>query len=166
MLKYGIEAFDRASDRSEQKSYAFLLQNIRDLLDRERLRSNRKRIVEKNKQGAHSGGAILVEKATEVMEGVDALENAAKVARETRSATSSGMGSVTKVRTAQSSMSRIPNHVQPLQRRRVRAKRAVHHQKIENPNRRWQRSCTYFQEGNCRRWVSALTNMRKLLPHK
>ena len=42
LLKYGIEAFDRASDRSEQKSYAFLLQNIRDLLDRERLRSNQK----------------------------------------------------------------------------------------------------------------------------
>jgi hypothetical protein len=49
-MKYDIEAFDRAPEKSEQKSYAFLLRNIRDLLDRERLRSNRNRIVEKNKQ--------------------------------------------------------------------------------------------------------------------
>ena len=52
LLKYGIEAFDRASERSEQNSYAFLLQNIRDFLDRERPRSNRNRIIEKNKQGS------------------------------------------------------------------------------------------------------------------
>ena len=50
LMKYDIEAFDRAPEKSEQKSYAFLLRNIRDLLDRERLRSNRNRIVEKNKQ--------------------------------------------------------------------------------------------------------------------
>ena len=48
-MKYDIEAFDRASEKSEQKSYAFLLRNI--MLDRERLRSNRNRMVEKNKQG-------------------------------------------------------------------------------------------------------------------
>ena len=35
-MKYDIEAFDRAPEKSEQKSYAFLLRNIRDLLDRER----------------------------------------------------------------------------------------------------------------------------------
>ena len=52
LMKYDIEAFDRASEKSEQKSYAFLLQNIRDLLDRERLRSNRNRMVEKNKHGS------------------------------------------------------------------------------------------------------------------
>ena len=45
-----FEAFDSAPEKSEQKSYAFLLRNSRDLLDRERLRSNRNRIVEKNKQ--------------------------------------------------------------------------------------------------------------------
>jgi hypothetical protein len=50
LMKYDIEEFDRANEKSEQKSYAFLLRNIRDLLDRERLRSNRNRIVEKNKQ--------------------------------------------------------------------------------------------------------------------
>ena len=49
-MKYDTEAFDIAPEKSEQKSYAFLLRNIRDLLDRERLRSNRNRIVEKNKQ--------------------------------------------------------------------------------------------------------------------
>eukprot|EP00435_Cladocopium_sp_Y103_P055854 s582_g18.t1 len=51
LMKYDIEAFDEASEKTEQKSYAFLsflLQNIRDLLDRERLRSTRNRIVEKN----------------------------------------------------------------------------------------------------------------------
>ena len=52
LMKYDIEAFDRASEKSEQKSYGFLLQNIRDLLDRERLRSNRNRMVEKNKHGS------------------------------------------------------------------------------------------------------------------
>ena len=52
LMKYDIEAFDRASEKSEQTSYAFLLQNNRDLLDRERLRSNRTRMVEKNKQGS------------------------------------------------------------------------------------------------------------------
>ena len=50
LMKYDIEGFDRAPEKSEQKSYAYLLRNIRDLLDRERLRSNRNRIVEKNKQ--------------------------------------------------------------------------------------------------------------------
>ena len=50
LMKYDIEEFDRAPEKSEQKSYAFLLRNIRDLLDRERLRSNWNRIVEKNKQ--------------------------------------------------------------------------------------------------------------------
>ena len=46
LMKYDIEAFDRSSEKSERKSCAFLLQNIRDLLDRERLRSNRNRMVE------------------------------------------------------------------------------------------------------------------------
>jgi len=50
LMKYDIEAFDRGAEKSEQKSYAYLLRNIRDLLDRERLRSNRNRIVEKSKQ--------------------------------------------------------------------------------------------------------------------
>ena len=51
-MKYDIEAFDRASEKSEQKSYAFPLQDTRDLLDKERLRSNRNRMIEKNKQGS------------------------------------------------------------------------------------------------------------------
>ena len=50
LMKYEAEAFDRASENSEQKSYAYLLRNIRGLLDMERHRSNRNRIVEKNKQ--------------------------------------------------------------------------------------------------------------------
>ena len=52
LMKYDIEALDRESEKSEQKPYAFLLQNIRDLLDRERLRSKRNRMVENNKQGS------------------------------------------------------------------------------------------------------------------
>ena len=36
LMKYDIEAFDRAPEKSEQKSYAYLLRNIRGLLDRER----------------------------------------------------------------------------------------------------------------------------------
>ena len=50
LMKYDIEAFDRGAEKSEQKSYAYLLRNIRDLLVRERLRSNRNRIAEKSKQ--------------------------------------------------------------------------------------------------------------------
>jgi len=50
LMKYDIAAFDRAPEKSEQKCYAYLLPNICDLLDRERLRSSRNRILEKNKQ--------------------------------------------------------------------------------------------------------------------
>ena len=52
LLKYDVEAFDRASEKSEQKSYSFLRRNIRDFLDREQFRSNRNRLVEKNEQGS------------------------------------------------------------------------------------------------------------------
>ena len=96
---------------------------------------------------------------------MDALENAARVARETRFATSSGMGSVTKVKTAHSSMSRVPKHIQLLQRRRVGVRRAVHHQKIENPKGRWQRSLAHTSNREIAGGgTSAFTNMRKLLP--
>lgn len=49
LLKYDIEVFDRAREGDKQKTYAFLLQSIKDLIDRERLRENRNRIVERNK---------------------------------------------------------------------------------------------------------------------
>ena len=59
-----------------------------------------------------------MEKETEEIEDANVLENAARVVRETRFDTSSGMGSVTKVRTAHSSMSRTRSHYQLLQRAR------------------------------------------------
>ena len=108
LMKYDIEAFDRAPEKSEQKSYAFLLRNIRDLLDRERLRSNRNRIVEKNKQTAKSlsplhplrGAKIAAkERATEV-EPVAV----ARVEKGTKYATNSGMANVKRVKTVPTSM--------------------------------------------------------------
>ena len=53
LLKYDIEVFDRASERSHEKSYSFLHhQSMKNLIDRERLRENRNRIAEKNKSGS------------------------------------------------------------------------------------------------------------------
>ena len=51
MLKYDIEVFDRAGEKSHEKSYIFLHQSMKILIDRERLRENRNRIAEKNKAG-------------------------------------------------------------------------------------------------------------------
>ena len=51
VLKYDIEVFDRASERAYEKSYSFLHQSMKNLIDRERLRENRNRIAEKNKAG-------------------------------------------------------------------------------------------------------------------
>ena len=51
LLKYDIEVFDRASEKSHEKSYSFLHQSMKNLIDRERLRENRNRIAEKNKSG-------------------------------------------------------------------------------------------------------------------
>ena len=43
--------FDRAGERSHGKSYNFLHQSMKNLIDRKRLRENRNRIAEKNKAG-------------------------------------------------------------------------------------------------------------------
>ena len=51
LLKYDIEMFDRAHEKSHEKSYSFLHQSMKNLIDRERLRENRNRIAEKNKAG-------------------------------------------------------------------------------------------------------------------
>ena len=51
LLKYDIEVFDRASEKAHEKSYGFLHQSMKNLIDRERLRENRNRIAEKNKAG-------------------------------------------------------------------------------------------------------------------
>ena len=51
LLKYDIEVFDRASEKAHEKSYSFLHQSMKNLIDRERLRENRNRIAEKNKAG-------------------------------------------------------------------------------------------------------------------
>ena len=51
LLKYDIEVFDRASEKSHEKSYSFLHQSMKNLIDQERLRETRNRIAEKNKSG-------------------------------------------------------------------------------------------------------------------
>ena len=51
LLKYDIEVFDRASEKSHEKSYIFLHHSMKNLIDRE-LRENRNRIAERNKAGA------------------------------------------------------------------------------------------------------------------
>ena len=45
LLKYDIEMFDRAHEKSHEKSYSFLHQSMKNLIDRERLRENRNRIA-------------------------------------------------------------------------------------------------------------------------
>eukprot|EP00435_Cladocopium_sp_Y103_P019981 s977_g4.t2 len=56
LLKYDIEVFDRASEKSHEKSYECLHQSMRSLVDRERLRENRNQIAEKNKAGGPAKG--------------------------------------------------------------------------------------------------------------
>ena len=172
-MKYAIEAFDRASEKSEQKSYAFLLQNIRDLADRERLRSNRNRMVEKNKQGSDKHQPAAPAQGDNPHGKGDQGDRGRGHSRE-RSQGGKGdkicykfrMGSVTKVRTSHSSMSRNPNHDQLLQRTRsVGVRRPDHHQRIESQKRRWQRSPAHTSNREIAgEGTSAFTNMRKLLP--
>ena len=49
ILRYDIDLFDRAKEGDHHRSYKFLLQSIKDLIDRERLRENRSRIAERNR---------------------------------------------------------------------------------------------------------------------
>ena len=49
ILRYDIDLFDRGKEGEQNRSYKFLLQSIKDLIDRERLRENRSRIAERNK---------------------------------------------------------------------------------------------------------------------
>ena len=47
-MSYDLDVYDRSSDSSHQRSYAFLVQAVRDLLARERLKINRERISKSN----------------------------------------------------------------------------------------------------------------------
>ena len=44
-MKYDLEIYDRAKEGSKEHSYGFLVQSIKDLLTRERMRKNRDRIA-------------------------------------------------------------------------------------------------------------------------
>ena len=89
-------------------------------------------------------GAILVEKVVVVIVDEDAPGNVVRAPRVTRFATSSGMGSVTKVGTAHSSMSRNPSRDQvPRKTEKVGGRRAVHHPRIESQRKKWPRSLAH-----------------------
>ena len=47
-MSYDLDVYDRSSDGSHQRSYTFLVQAVRDLLARERLKLNRERISKSN----------------------------------------------------------------------------------------------------------------------
>ena len=47
LMKYDIDTYDRAKEGEHHKTYKFLYQSIRDLIDRERLRENRDRIADR-----------------------------------------------------------------------------------------------------------------------
>ena len=163
LMKYDIEAFDRDPEKSEQKSYAFLLRNIRDLLDRERLRSNRNRIVEKNKQTEKPQPAAPAQGGKEkVIEDDPAFE--ARVQKGTRYVTSFGMVNVRKERTVPTNMSRMPQDPEP-RKRRVRARAVVQvlpHQ--ENQGKRWLRSLAHTSNrANLVVVTNVFTNMKMQL---
>ena len=143
LMKYDIEACDRAPEKSEQKSYAFLLRNIRDLLDRERLRSNRNRIVEKNKQTEKPQPAAPAQGGKDRGKGKGdrgRSRGRSQSAKGIRFATSFGMASAKRVKTVPTSMSRIPQDLVPLKRRaRARAVVEVFPQ-TESQRKRWLRS--------------------------
>ena len=46
-LKYDIDLFDRAKEGEENKTYQFLLTSVRNYIDRERLRTNRDRVAQR-----------------------------------------------------------------------------------------------------------------------
>ena len=48
LLKDDIDTYDRAKEGEPSKTYSSLVKAICDLIDRERLRENRDRIVDKN----------------------------------------------------------------------------------------------------------------------
>ena len=159
LMKYDIEAFDRAPEKSEQKSYAFLLRNIRDLLDRERLRSNRNRIVEKEQADrkasarcTRSGGQKIAakERATEVEPvAVARVEKGDKICY---AATNSGMANV------KSGKDCPYKHVKDSSRSGTpkRKGKGKGGSRSGSPNRKSKEEmakipCTYFQQGKCRR---------------
>ena len=165
LMKYDIEAFDRAPEKSEQKSYAFLLRNIRDLLDRERLRSNRNRIVEKNKQtekpqpAAPAQGGKKIAAKERVIEVNPVV--VARVEKGIRYATNSGMASAKRVKTVPTSISRIPQDLVP-PKRRVRAKAVAEVvPPTESRRKRWPRShALTFNRANVVVVTSVFTNMK------
>ena len=113
-------------------------------------------------------GAIFVEKGDRGDRGRDVLENAARVVKETRFATNSGMGSVTMVKTCKDCPFK---HVRDPKPRSTTPKKKGRGKKGRSPsqNRKSKEEmtkipCTYFQQGNCTRGTSAFTNTRKLLP--
>ena len=143
LMKYDIEAFDRAPEKSEQKSYAFLLRNIRDLLDREGLRSNRNRIVEKNKQTEKPQQAAPAQggkdRAKETV--VDHVA-VARVRRVTKCVSMSlGMKNAKRAKIVSTSTSKTPQDLAPPRRKgRVGATVAGvdHPQKCQG--KRWQKN--------------------------
>ena len=115
-------------------------------MDRERFRSNRNRIVEKNKQtekpqpAAPAQGGKIVEKE-KVIEDDPAVE--ARVQRGIRYVTSFGMANGRKERTVPTSMSKIPQDLVP-RKRRVRAKVVVEvFPQQESQRERWPRSLAH-----------------------
>ena len=44
-MKYGLEIFDRAKEGMKERTYMFLVQSVKDLPTRERMRKNRGRVA-------------------------------------------------------------------------------------------------------------------------
>ena len=110
--------------------------------------------------------AILEAKVVVEIVAEDAPENVARVLRVTRYATSSGVGSATKTRTAQSSMSRIPSRGQVPQRtEKVGERRADHHPKAESQKKKWQRSHAHtLNKVIAGEGTNAFTNVKRQQP--
>ena len=53
-MKYDLEIYDRAKEGSKEHSYSFLVQSIKDLLTRERMRKNRDRIAKSRGAATHA----------------------------------------------------------------------------------------------------------------
>ena len=143
LMKYDIEAFDRAPEKSEQKSYAYLLRNIRGLLDRERLRSNRNRIVEKNKQTEKPQPAAPAQGGKDRGKGKGdrgRSRGRSQSGKGDRICYKLGMASAKRAKTVPTSMSRIPQDLVP-PKRRARAKVVVEVAPLtESQGKRWPRS--------------------------
>jgi hypothetical protein len=146
LLKYDIEVFDRASEKAYEKSYGFLRQSMKNLIDRERLRENRNRIAEKNKAGGGKDPpkamvvAIPTERVLQVVEGLKIGAKGTKFAISSRSQCDKGKDDKARTQSPRRNRTRSPSKGN----KDDKGKKMSKEEMAKTP-------CIYHAQGKCRR---------------